>query len=59
MDIALGIGIFVGYKGLKWVRDFHIDHVLSVSFLAGEVKKDLKYQYKDSIATIADIPNIR
>jgi len=59
MDIALGIGIFVGYKGLKWVRDFHIDHVLIVSFLAGEVKKDLKYQYKDSIATIADIPNIR
>lgn len=59
MDIAFGIGIFLGYKGLKRVRYFHIDHVLSVSFLAGEVKKDLKYQYKDSIATIADIPNIR
>jgi hypothetical protein len=59
MYIAFGIGILFGYEGLERVRDFHIYHVLSVSFLAGEVKKDLKYQYKDSIATIADIPNIR
>jgi hypothetical protein len=40
MNIAFGIGIFLGYKGLKWVRYFHIDHIPSIAILAGEVKID-------------------
>jgi len=30
MDIAFGVGIFLGYKGLEWIRDFHIDHIDSI-----------------------------
>ena len=29
MDIAFSVGIFVGYKGLKWVRDFHVNHIVA------------------------------
>jgi hypothetical protein len=30
MYISFGIGIFVGYKGLEWVRYLHIDHMDSI-----------------------------
>jgi len=39
MDIAFSIGIFLGYKGLERIRDFHIDHILSIAVFAGNVKK--------------------
>jgi hypothetical protein len=38
MDIAFSVGIFLGYKGLEWVRYLHIDHTLSIVVLAGDVK---------------------
>jgi len=38
MNIALSIGILIGYKGLEWVRYLHIDHTLSIVVLAGDVK---------------------
>jgi len=34
-------------------------HISSIVGFAGEVKKDLKYQYKESIMAIVDIPSIR
>jgi|688.fasta_scaffold00092_145 hypothetical protein len=35
---TFSVGILVGYKGLKWIWYFHIDHILSISILAGDVK---------------------
>ena len=32
------VSVFVGYKGLEWVRYLHIDHTLSIVVLAGDVK---------------------
>jgi hypothetical protein len=39
MDIAFGIGIFIGYKGLKWIRDFvyHLDNVFGITASQGQI----------------------
>ena len=32
------VGIFVGYKGLKWIWYFHIDHTIRIPYFGGDVK---------------------
>jgi len=30
MYISFGVGVFVGYEGLEWIWNFHIDHIDSI-----------------------------
>lgn len=30
MHIAFGIGVFLGYEGLEWIRDFHVNHFVPI-----------------------------